>query len=170
MELIEVGLPIRYVSENGPKNGKVSLLVPDQLEFLKKAMKVNPKNTLIEAKIRSMIQVLKGEFRSILNDTYRYLVVGNYTSIDGHKGYEAISVLDENYPDNETLPEFELKTIAFNTSGMILYNVLRYPELAQINYRILGALLITMVENGILGTPKMDLRQEQTKDFQRLIK
>jgi len=169
MELVEVILPISYESKYGFRKGKVSLLVMDKVRFLRIATKVDSGN-LIEIRFQRIISTLKGKYQPVMNDVYRHLVIGNYTSIKDHQGYDAIPILDEEYPDNETLPDFELKTIAFNTSGMILYNLLRHPEPDQESYRILSAILVAMVENKALETPKMDLRQEQTKDLISLIK
>lgn len=100
-----------------------------------------------------------------MSDLYRQLVLGNYAPMDGQAGEPTLGALNRLYPDQGTLPGFELKSGAYNAAGLIVYNLLQHPEQDAIGYRILATVLKRLLDAEVLDALHLGDRVDHLKPF-----
>jgi serine/threonine protein kinase len=101
---------------------------------------------------QSTIRASTGKQKQVLIDLYRQLVLGNFASVEGKRGNAAAPILDHLYPDQNTLPRF-VRLAKSNTTGMIVYNLMRHNPEKEEGYRLLGGILVSLVDTGFLDMP-----------------
>lgn len=157
MQLREIHLPVVYKNSVAEKRGEISLMGANTTVL---TFSGNRENSL-----RSAIASLFGIEQQVLNDLYRNLVLANFTRFNGISGRTAEPELNREYPASGILPEFELKSGAYNAAGMVVYNLLCHPENYKVGYRVLAGLLENLVNTGILDEPQIDISLDSFEKF-----
>lgn len=158
-----VSITVDCVYADAEKQEKVELMVPAETAAILR----KKKGDTIEMALRRNIDALTGEQKKVLNDVYRHLVRGNYTSFEGEEGYAADKVMAKAYPDYGTLPDFELKTGRHNTAGQIVHNLLRHQQRDMPSYRILGGILQGLLDAKVLAGPRLDRRPDTVLQYSK---
>ena len=108
--------------------------------------------------LRNTITTLTGDVKKAVIDLYRYLVIANFSRLEGAGGKTALLRLDLLYPPQRYLPEFDIISGSFNTPGVIAYLLLKHSEqLRESWYQCTGAVLAAMLEKeNIWNQPQFD--------------
>jgi len=158
----QVSITVDCVYADAVKQERVELMIPsDAVPVLRRK-----KGETMEMALRRNLDVLGGEQKKVLNDVYRHLVRGNYTLYEGEQGYAADKSMEKAYPDNGTLPDVELKTGRHNSAGQIVHNLLRHQQRDTPGYRILGEILVGLLDAKVLaGPPRVDRRPDTVAQY-----
>ena len=102
---------------------------------------------------RQKINGASGFKRKVLIDLFRQIVLSNYSILNGKKGKVAKAELDKIYPQQGTLPDFEIPPAnekGYKLIDVIILNVEMYPE--RKDYQLLRHILNweSMIKKGIL--------------------
>jgi hypothetical protein len=109
-----------------------------------------------EGRLRAIIENLPNDSttQKVMIDLYRNLVLGNFTTLDGKRGKAERETLDKLYPEQGTLPDFDIQNMP-NAGGMIVQNIRKEQNAERESYRILGGILTQLLKVGFLDKPKM---------------
>ncbi len=148
----QASIPVIYKTPSGDLSRTVTLNVSDIVPL---ATGTNRENI-----IRNSVEALSGIQRQVMSDLYRLFVLGNFTRYNGESGKATEPALNRQYPNHETLPEFELKSGKFNALGMIVYNLRKHPESYKTGYRILGGILLSLFGEKVFDSPQLEIGDE----------
>jgi hypothetical protein len=156
--LTEVEMAGTYSSHAGPERFVIRL--PAQVARLEIERAASR-----EATLRQTIKHASGLPRQVLSDVYRQLVLGNFARLEGKAGHAALATLDKRYPDQATLPDFQVKSGVYNGAGTILFNLLQQPEPEATGYRILAGILKRLVDAAVLDEPHLESHPANLRPF-----
>jgi hypothetical protein len=149
-------IPVIYKDAEKQRDSVVVLKISDPVPL------ITAKLSTPELVFRSSIRASTGLHQSVMSDLYRHLVLSNYIGLDGQRGQSAALDLDKKYPDRHALPRLKQKSGRFNASGAIVSLLLEPPRTYSEKYRdafsVVGGLLLSLVELGVLPTPVLDAR------------
>jgi hypothetical protein len=111
-----------------------------------------------ETILRNTILRLAGDEKKAMIDLYRYLVLSNYSRLNGKGGHTAKAELEHLYPPQSYLPDFRNYSNLFNTSGVIALLLLTHADKSiESWFHFLGSVLTAMLQKeSIWDKPQFD--------------
>lgn len=85
--------------------------------------------------------------KEVMIQFYRYLVLGNFITVNSKRGKSAILELDSIYLDQLILSNFKIKSGYYNGLGMAIYNLQVNEPLTE-DYKILSQIVIALIAAG----------------------
>jgi hypothetical protein len=93
--------------------------------------------------------------KEVMMQFYRYLVLGNFITVNNKRGKAAVIELDSVYPDQLILNNFKIKSGYYNGLGMAVYNLQVNEQLTE-DYKILSQIVIALINSGF-QTPQIEI-------------